>query len=176
LEKELLAVRNGPPSQDLLTYPPILRRFVDSITGTLIIQDGKNMIIFVEKKPIAESSFSFVSGRNPPEKVIVATVNKPVCIDDLQGSPAREKGVVLGTFIASSALWARFTSDFFKLKMPWIKDYGGNAGGGFSKFARICTRKGLALDAQGKPNNQCIYVNSGGFDYPRYVGFLVSKI
>jgi hypothetical protein len=115
-------------------------------------------------------------GRNPPEKVIIATVIKPSCIEDLKNAKARERGVVLGTFIARPVLWMQFTADFYNLKMSRLKDYGGNAGDGFFKCARICTQKGLTLDKQGKPNDQCIYVNSEGFDYPRYAGFLVSKL
>jgi hypothetical protein len=136
------------------------------------------MIILVEKKPISESGFSFTPGRNPPEKVMVASVRKPSSIDDLREERprAREMWVVLGTFIAQPALWAKFASDFFSLRMPWLKDYGGNVDGRFFKCARICTRKGLLLDAQGKPNDQCIYVNSEGYDYPRYAGFLISKL
>jgi hypothetical protein len=116
-----------------------------------------------------------VPGKNPPEKIIVATVRKPSYIEDLINAPGREKGVVLGTFIAPPILWNKFKDDFFRLKMPWLKDYGGNAGNGLFKYARICTQKGFMLDAQGKPNDQCVYINSEGYDYPRYAGFLVSK-
>jgi hypothetical protein len=135
------------------------------------------MIILVEnKKSFAESEFSFIPGRNPPEKVIAAMVRKPSCLKDLSNySSVDEEGIVLGTFIVSPDLWNRFTSNFFKVKIPSLEDYGGNAGNGFSKYVRMCTKKGFSLDEQGHQNIQCIYVNSEGFDYPRYAGFLVRK-
>jgi hypothetical protein len=82
------------------------------------------MIIFVEKKSLEEVAFSFVPGKNPPEKVIVAMVKKSFSINDLMNVQTREKGVVLGTFIANTVLWDKFTSDFLKLKMPGIEEYG----------------------------------------------------